>query len=122
MEAKGKILLVNSDLMDLTITAMLFTLYGYTVFSAKDNTIAEKHLQSNPTDIIICDLPVTNYDGLEFIGYIRNNNLSKAPVIITSALPVEKIMPDNTLMIDYFPKPFLFEDLLDKVKEMNLLV
>ena len=119
MELKGKILLINDDVLELSLTSLLFTLHGYKVLESRTNSLKKKYALSDSPDVIICDIKIVNHLGLEYIDHIRNNFMIPIPVIITSTLPEEEEINKirSLSMIDYFPKPFLFEELLKKVKE-----
>src|ERR1700741_5265048 len=113
MKYKNNILIINNDPLDLSITALLFSAYEYNVFSAKNEAVAEEYLQTHTPDLIICNLPLPKFNGLEFIDHLRNNILMSIPILIVSTLCMSKLsngkVQDTTL--NYLPKPFLFEDL-----------
>lgn len=121
MGTASKILIVNSDITDLSITSILFSKKGYKVFAAKNNTIAKNYLITAKPDVVICDMAPHDYSNENTVGFLHDVNLMNIPLLVASGttLSINKLFNSNTKLLGFFSKPFFFEDLLVKINEIT---
>lgn len=89
---------------------------GYRVTTAPDTAAAKKALESDPVDLVVCDLRLPDGDGLGLVRQIRTE--SHIPVIILSSKDqdVDRIVGLELGADDYLTKPFNPRELLARIK------
>ncbi len=76
----------------------------------------------NDYDIIVIDLIMPNKDGLSIINEMRNNNISKKVIALSSYKSDYILSKLNYLNVDYFMlKPYNLEDLESRILETNIV-
>lgn len=90
-------------------------LYQVKVLSKGHEAIHD--VMENQYDVVILDIMLPDITGFEVCEVLRNRKII-IPIIILSALdtPVEKIKGLQAGADDYLAKPFLFEELLARIK------
>lgn len=104
-----------------TLMGMLFELEGFKVFHAVDGQAALEtfNAHSNEIGVLITDLGLPRLGGVELIGKVRA--LNPAVKIIGSSGYGRSNVRDEVLSAggdDFFPKPFVAADLVNKVKQL----
>lgn len=105
-----KILIVDDDLGHLASIKMIVRSWGYEVETAEDGDIAVEKVKSEPVDLILMDVRMTNMSGIEALKEIKTYNPA-IPVIIMTAYSsigsaVEALKAGS---YDYLIKPLDFE-------------
>ncbi len=120
----AKILLVNSDITDLSITSILFSKKGYKVLTAKNNIIASNYLVNDKPDVVICDITPNNYSGGNTTAFLEDSNLLNIPLFIasTKSFEIGDGFNTNAKLLACYTKPFFIEDLFVKIKELTHLL
>lgn len=59
---------------------------GYTVLAAADSEVAMAYLHTTYPDLVITDLMMSYYSGLEVLSYIKTAIPSHIPVVILSRI------------------------------------
>jgi CheY-like chemotaxis protein len=96
---------------------------GYEVVTATDGVEALERLReagSDEPDVILLDAMMPNKSGTEVLEEIRGKG-SKIPVVMISA-HLDAQEPDRMRSLgatDVIPKPFEWEDLIDKIEELT---
>jgi two-component system copper resistance phosphate regulon response regulator CusR len=92
---------------------------GYNVDVAADGRAGIDHLSTGNSDIIILDLMLPDIDGLDLLKKIRNRK-SSPPVLILSARDAvdDRVKGLESGADDYMVKPFVFSELLARVRAM----
>lgn len=92
---------------------------GYSVLEADCGKAAFSILEQQYPDLILLDLRLGDYDGIEILRTIRRQE-EYLPVIIVSSIDNQDIKVDgfNIGCDDYITKPFYVEELLGRVKRM----
>lgn len=87
----NKILIIEDDNFLQGLEADKLEKTGYTVITASTGEEAMKKINDPEINLILLDLILPNYDGLEILKKIRGNDQSKnTPVIVFSNLSEEK--------------------------------
>lgn len=87
---------------------------GYKVHRTSNGKEVKEYLESNRPDIIVSDIMMPYFSGIELINYIRNEFSSNIPIIIISSAGNE----ENVLSAfelganDFISKPFSPMELL----------
>ena len=89
--------------------------HGYRVTEVDTGSAGVKHALTYAPDIIILDLGLPDMDGIEVIRTIRNS--SPVPILVTSARDrsIGAVASLNAGANDYLRKPFITDDLLNRI-------
>ena len=111
---KGKLLVVEDDLLKLAILKIKLVEADYAVVIATNPLEAETCMETSSFDVIITDLQMPGKDGLSFLKDVKKKTPGQ-PVIVMSANgkkeKVEEIMSQGAFA--YLQKPFFTEELID---------
>ncbi|ELS32582.1 MULTISPECIES: GAF domain-containing protein [Pseudanabaena] len=92
---------------------------GYRVIVAKDGQTAVDLVQSEHPDLVLMDIQMPGMDGLKAIEYIRQHQLSNAPIIAVTALAMvgdrERCLAAGAN--DYLSKPVKLKKLAEVVQQ-----
>ncbi len=122
MIEKKKLLLAEDD--DLLASLLHFRLEkgGYEVQLSKDGREVKEHLDQQMPDIIVSDIMMPYFSGMELVDYVRNELKSSIPIIIISSAGNE----ENVLIAfemganDFISKPVSPSELMVRVaRELN---
>ena len=120
-KAEKKILIVDDDLRMDKMLFFLFEGRGFQAKFADSGRYAMKLLEHFKPDVIILDLMMPDMDGFEVFESInKNSTLKNIPVIVLSALPSSK-HKERAISLGacaYIDKPFVSEQLIDKIWEV----
>jgi two-component system, OmpR family, response regulator VicR len=114
-----KILICEDDSMTLMALEHRLTQEGYEVLTAADGNEAKKILKAGMVDFLLTDLYMPAFDGLELIGFVRNELKMSIPVIMLTRVGSE----DTVLKAfelgadDYITKPFSPSELSLRIKK-----
>lgn len=111
-----KSILIVDDEVDITDTfTMLFELHDFKVAFASQGKQALCVLENFTPDVILSDCMMPLMDGLELCARVKGNPATaQIPFILMSASPKKHDL--SAVRCDLFlQKPFLFNDLLDKI-------
>ncbi len=121
---KQSLLLAEDD--DLLASLLNYRLEkaGYVVHHANDGREVREFLSTQIPDIIVSDIMMPYFSGIELIAFVRNELKSKVPIIIISSAGNE----ENVLSAfelganDFIAKPVSPSELLVRVgRELNKL-
>lgn len=119
---KKRLLLAEDD--ELLASLLNFRLIkgGYDVQISRDGREVKEHLSQQIPDIIVSDIMMPYFSGMELIAYVRKELNSQVPIIIISSAGNE----ENVLNAfelganDFIPKPVSPSELLVRVaRELN---
>jgi len=116
-----KVLIAEDESMTLKILSIKIQKDGYEVITASDGQIAMEYLEQNGCpDLVITDIMMPFYSGLEIVEKIRRGLRSKIPIIVLSALGQEKALEEafSLGVNDYITKPFSPNELSIRVKRL----
>lgn len=116
MSNKYKILIVEDEENILKFVTALLEANGYKALTASTAQLGLLMFTSHMPDLIILDLGLPDFDGIQFIKAIRKDFLT--PIIILSARSGEndKVEALDTGANDYVTKPFGSAELLARVR------
>jgi DNA-binding response OmpR family regulator len=114
-----KILLVEDDSDIQQFLKELLTDSGYSVQAESDGLSALNSFKNEKPDIVVVDLGIPEMSGEDLVAHIKKRD-PDIPIIILSARDSERaIIKGFKLGVDeYIPKPFVADDLLEKLKVM----
>lgn len=119
---KRKILLAEDDELLAALIRHRLEKGGYEVNQSRDGKEVKDYLAHTMPDIIICDIMMPYFSGMELIDFVRNELKSNVPIIIISSAGNE----ENVLNAfelganDFLAKPISPAELLVRVaKELN---
>ena len=114
-----KLLLAEDDELLASLLTFRLEKGGYKVSRSKD---VKEHLTKEMPDIIVSDIMMPYFSGIELIDFVRNELRSKVPIIIISSAGNE----ENVLSAfelganDFISKPVSPSELLVRVaRELN---
>lgn len=122
---KKKILLLDDNPVHREVVFDGLEDFGFEVETAKNIEEAKGILESGfLPDLFILDIVIdlNNRGGVQFAQHIRENSAyNDAPILYISAhldqMNIEKYMPE-VVNEEILPKPFDFEDLINKIREV----
>src|SRR5215467_6079142 len=114
--AKGSILVVDDEPQISRVLKTTLTSQGYTVRTAADGDEAVQVMKEWPPDLVITDLRMPNFGGLDLCRHIRMK--SRIPIIVLSVKGEERVKVDalDAGADDYVTKPFGVNELLARVR------
>lgn len=117
-----KILLAEDDDLLAALLRHRLEKGGYEVHLSQDGKEVKDYLRDNMPDLIICDIMMPYFSGMELIDFVRNELKSEVPIIIISSAGNE----ENVLSAfelganDFLSKPISPSELLVRVaKELK---
>jgi len=117
MEGK-KLLLAEDDELLAALLKHRLTKGGYTVELCKDGKEVKEYLVHTQPDIVITDIMMPYFSGIELIDFIRNEINSKIPIIVISSAGNE----ENVLTAfemganDFITKPISPAELMVRIE------
>jgi DNA-binding response OmpR family regulator len=116
-----KILIAEDETMTLKMLSMKLQKDGYEIIQAEDGRVAMEYLKNNGCpDMVITDIMMPFFSGLEVIEKIRKDLLSKIPIIVLSSMGQEESVSAAFELgtDDYITKPFNPNELSLRVKRL----
>ncbi|HEY9124309.1 MAG TPA: response regulator transcription factor [Bacteroidales bacterium] len=114
-----KVLIVEDDSMTRKALEHRMKIDGYDVESAPDGIKGSEILKAGKIDILLTDLHMPNFSGLDLIKYVRNELRSNIPIIMVTRVGLEETVL-NAFELgadDYITKPFSPDELSLRVKK-----
>jgi EAL domain-containing protein (putative c-di-GMP-specific phosphodiesterase class I) len=117
-----RILVVDDNHSLLRAMQLLFERQNWTVTTARDGFDAKEKVRTEPFDVIVSDINMPGYGGLEFLRNVREQDLDVPVILMTGKPSVES----SALAVEYgafryLVKPVANEKLLDVVQQANRL-
>jgi len=117
-----KVFIIEDEILFQRTLIIIFEQYGYEVMHAKDGKEAMLILEGGYIpDILITDLMIPYVSGLEIIGWMKLNPITKnIPIIVLSALNNETSVVEafKIGIDDYIKKPVIPRELLVRVERL----
>jgi len=107
-----KTMIIEDDPMVRQINSMFLNkVDGFSLKIAAANlTEAREFLSNNSIDLILLDVFLPNENGIDFLKWLRKNEISADVILITADKSVERIKDAFRYgVVDYLIKPFTFE-------------
>jgi len=106
---------------DITFGMMLKTWLGkkgFNVSSVSNIARAQKHIDAQPTDLILSDLRLPDHDGIHLLKWMGEKELHIPLIIMTGYADIQSAVQAMKLGAqDYIAKPVNPEELLKKITE-----
>ncbi len=117
-----KILIAEDDLMMLKTMEFRLVKEGYSVIACSDGREAILKIESENPDIIISDIMMPYFTGLDITNKVKVELKLNIPIIILSAIGLEKTALEafNLGADDFITKPFSPNELIVRVKRLLL--
>lgn len=114
-----RILVIDDDQAIVKIIAFRLEKMGYQVTTAYDGKEAIDRINDTTFDLILTDLMLPFYNGMELVSYVRKNKQSSIPIIILSAVEFEETVLEAFKMgaTDFLNKPFSPNELLARLQK-----
>lgn len=119
---KNKLLLAEDDQLLASLLSFRLKKGGYEVKLSRDGKEVKEYLTENTPDIIVSDIMMPYFSGMELIAYVRKElNLQIPIIIISSAGNEENVLNAFELGAnDFISKPVSPSELLVRVaRELN---
>lgn len=111
---------------DANITALLrraFALEGYDVTTASSGPEASRELLGRPPDIVVLDIMLPGYDGVEVLRRLRaaEGDGARVPVLLLTARDevADRVRGLDAGADDYLVKPFAIEELSARLRALR---
>src|ERR1039458_3768679 len=112
-------LVVDDDAMVRDLETQILRLQGYTVLEAESAAEALRMAASTVTiHLLIADLMMPEADGLELARRFRSVHPKTPVLMVSGSLPLFQDRADDLDHFAFLPKPFLFGELLHKVRTL----
>lgn len=111
------ILFVDDEHLLHTLFERLFSRHGMRLTSCSNALQAIEALKKTSFDLVITDFKMPDMDGLELLAYIRQEHPDLQVIMITAHANVQHaVRAMQNGAIDYIPKPFATEELVERVR------
>ena len=113
-----KTMIVEDDPMVRQINSMFLNkVEGFSLKKAAANlTEAKEFLSKNTIDLILLDVFLPNENGIDFLKWLRKNEISSDVILITADKSIERINDAFRYgAVDYLIKPFTFERFIESL-------
>lgn len=113
-----RILIAEDDVMMLKTIEYKLTKEGYTVIPCLDGKEALSKIQTEKPDMIISDIMMPFLTGLDLVNKVKLENMHDIPIIILSAVGLEKTVLEafELGVDDFITKPFSPNELIMRIK------
>jgi len=107
---------------EILLTSLEFRLRknGFSVITARDGKEALRMVEEDKPDLIVADIMMPHFTGLQLVDYMRNDLDLDMPVIIISALEEEETVLEafKCGANDFISKPFRPMELVLRIKRI----
>lgn len=115
---KKKILIVDDDETILYILRRFFIGEGFEVLVAKDGLEAMERLKAENLSLVLTDIKMPSFSGIDLIRFIRQN-MKGIPTVAMTAYPYLYPEKRNGNEVDaYFRKPFDINEMLSSIEKI----
>lgn len=115
-----RILLIEDDPKISSFVKIGLEGHGFTVDAAYDSPLGERLATTKKYDAIILDIVIPGISGFELCRRIRNKNITTPIIMLTSLDSTEdKLEGFDSGADDYLTKPFIFHELLARLKALT---
>jgi DNA-binding response OmpR family regulator len=114
-----KVLVIEDERIMLKILEFRLKKDGYLVLVAEDGKIGLELIEKEAPDLIITDIMMPYVSGLEIVNHVKNILKLPIPIIILSAVGLEKTVIEAFSLgaDDFISKPFSPEELSIRVRK-----
>lgn len=112
------VLIVDDDLQQVELIALLLTSLGYRVDGVQSGEDALRHLKAKPADLVVIDVVMPGMDGAETLKHIRKTNPAQHIVVVSGfdrSHALDKIRQQETPV--FIQKPVSLEEIARAVRQ-----
>lgn len=114
----SSILIIEDDITFSMMLKTWLTKKGFNVSTESNIARAKKHIENQPSDLILSDLRLPDQDGIHLLMWMNKHNISIPLIIMTGYADIQTAVQTIKLGAkDYIAKPVNTEELLQKIKE-----
>ncbi len=114
-----KIMIIDDDQDIQKLMTIFLELEGHKIFTPKDFSDVPKLIDDEQPHILILDVNLQGYNGIEILEDIRKNeNYNDVKVILTSGLDYSYRIEDFSNS-DFILKPYMPDELIRKINKIN---
>ena len=119
-QLKKHILVVEDDKLMLTLIKVKLEEQGYSVIGVENGLKAKDLVQNKTYDLIVSDIMMPFFSGLELANLLRQELKSTTPLILLSSSGQESTVVESFEMgaDDFISKPFSTTELIIRVKKL----
>ena len=113
-----KLLLAEDDAMLAALLKFRLEKEGYEVTLCNDGKEVKEQLEVALPDVIVCDIMMPYFSGIELVDYVRNELASEVPIIIISSAGNEQnvLSAFDLGASDFLSKPVSPSELVVRLK------
>lgn len=118
-----KILVVDDDMMNLRMAEFILQQKGYEVVKCESGMDCLSYLKEEKLDLILLDIEMPIMNGLQVLEVIKGNeDTADIPVMfLTASADTDTVVEAGKLgVVDYIKKPFLPDELQNRVEKVFL--
>ncbi len=118
-----KILIAEDELLILKTIEMRLKKEGYEVIAVSDGMAALEQIKTQSPDLIVLDIMMPFFSGLEIVAEVRQVLKLQTPIIMLSSMGQEDTMVQAFKLgaNDYVTKPFSPNELLARISRYRFL-
>ena len=116
--SQPKILIIDDELGIREGTKRALTPQGFSVDTAEDGDQGLRKIEANPYDLVLLDVMMPGFSGIDLLSYIRRHDPDLVCIIITGYATVElAVRAIKQGAYDFLTKPFSVDDLMLAVNQ-----
>ncbi|RJO67513.1 MAG: sigma-54-dependent Fis family transcriptional regulator [Myxococcales bacterium] len=118
MSRNYKILVVDDEPTVRTAIGNYLKTFNFSVYEAEDGEEAKQFLGREPLDLVITDVNMPRFDGLQLLSYVREHNPTAPVIVITGYGTIDmavEVMRRGAFI--FLQKPIKLPDLKDQVEK-----
>ena len=113
----SRVLFVDDEHLLLNVFERLFARHGIQADTCSSAEQAIEKMKRQPFDLVVTDFMMPEMDGLQLLAHIREHYPDTDVIMITAHANIQHaVRTMQTGAIDYLPKPFSTEELVNRVK------
>jgi len=113
----SRVLVVDDEQSMRQMVAIALRQEGYDVVIAEDGEVASRELQANEVDVIVSDIKMPGFDGIELLRFAREHSPDTEVILMTAYTSTESAIEALRLgAYDYISKPFEIDELVVTVQ------
>jgi DNA-binding response OmpR family regulator len=122
MEKEKKIVLAEDNSVLSLLLKLSLQKAGYKLFIALDGKQAIELIEEHNPDVILTDIMMDYFSGLEIVSHVRNQLKKNTPILVFSSSGQEEMVLNafNLGANDFMSKPLSTSELVFRVKKMLL--
>ena len=122
MSKEIKIVIAEDNSVLILLLKLSLKKEGYQIFIAEDGKQAKSLIEKHNPHVILTDIMMDYFSGLEIISFVRNELQRNTPILVFSSSGQEEIILKAFSLgaTDFMSKPLMPNELVFRVKKMLL--